>query len=346
MIATALVALSFSIYVSGGDTIDTDDLVPGDGVALDPVPAVVLPVQLPTVPAAPSNPSLPIGVGGLAVIAALGGGVVTERRRRRSMVPLFVLVHGNGGSAEDFDPLLEQLSVETFSVVAFDWRTSGAGATSTEASMTASTEIAAGELDELVRELSQEHGNIYTLHHSKGGAAGVAMIAALDDGSSPMIDGYKGAALLDPAIAAGRLGALQRFGGFSTRIPDNGGFDPIGCTSDGCRDRREHLGDASGVEVIAIRNPDAVLTSFRDQPDGLRVFDLIDDGKVSALWFWNVPPVFIHRMREAHSSVLQHWAVADCISAEVAGAGGCVWKADAWRPRIAWGSANSRNRMR
>lgn len=340
MFVTALIALSLSIHLAGGDT---DGLVPGDGVALDPVQTVVSPVGLPQSPTGPSGSTLPVGVGALAAVGALGAGVVADRRRRRSMEPLFVLVHGNGGSAEDFDPLLDQLSVETFSVVAFDWRTVSAAATSTEASKAASTEAAALELDELLRELSRDHGNIYTLHHSKGGSAGVVMIAALDDGTRPTIDGYVGAALLDPAIADGRLGAVQRFGDFNRHIPDNGGFDPVVCTSEGCNDRREHLGVASGVEVIAIRNPDAVITNFWGQPEGLRVFDLVDDGKPSALWFWGAPPLFKARISEAHGSVLSHWAVADCISAEVASRGGCAWKGDGWRPRIAWGSANSRN---
>lgn len=343
MILATLVALSLSIHLSG---VEVEDLVPGDGVALDPVQTVVSPVGLPQTPTGPSRSTYPLGIGGMAAVGVLGAGVVVERRRRRSMDPLFVLVHGNGGSAESFDPLLEQLSVETFSVVTFDWRTAGAGATSTDASKTASAEAAAVKLDEFLRQLSEDHGNIYTLHHSKGGAAGVAMISALDDGTRPPIDGYVGAALLDPAIAGGPLGALQRLGGIATYIPDNGGFDPVACTSDGCRDRREHLGVASGVEVIAIRNPDAVLTSFWERPEGLRVFDLVDDGKPSALWFWNTPPLFAARMSEAHGSVIKHWVVADCISAEVAKAGSCVWKGDAWRPRIAWGSANSRNRTR
>jgi pimeloyl-ACP methyl ester carboxylesterase len=343
MFGTALVALSFSIQLLGGDT---SDLVPGDGLALDPAPTAVSPVDLPQAPAGSSRSTLPLGVGALTALGVLGAGVATERRRRRSMEPLLVLVHGNGGSAESFDPLLEQLSADPFSVVAFDWRTVRSAATSTEASQVASAEAAALELDELLRELSRDHGNIYTIHHSKGGAAGVAMIAALDDGTRPPIDGYKGAALLDPPIAAGPLGVIQRLGDVTTHIPDNGGFDPVACTSDGCRDRRESLGVASGVEVIAIRNPDAVLTSFRERPEGLRVFDLVDDGKPSSLWYWNVPPLFAARMSEAHGSVLKHWLVADCISAEIEDPGGCVWKGDAWRPRIAWGSANSRNRTR
>jgi hypothetical protein len=344
MFAGSLLVVGLSIYLSGGDV---DGLVPGDGVALDPVPAVVLPLDLPQSPVPPqSGASLPIGLGALATLSVLGAGVVVERRRRRSTEPLFVVVHGNGGSADSFDPLLEQLSVGDFTVVAFDWRTAYAAPTSSEASKVASTESAAVELDKLIRDLAENNSNIYTIHHSKGGAVGVAMIAALDDGTRPAIDGYRGAALLDPAIASGGLGVLQRIGRVSTRFADNGGFDPVVCSDDGCRDLRERLGENSGVEVIAIRNPDAVVTNFRDQPDALRVFDLVDDGKPSALWLWNNPWVFAGRVSEAHGSVLKHWTVADCISAEVGRSGSCVWKGDAWRPRIAWGSANSMNLTR
>lgn len=340
MFAAALVVLTLSLPLNSDDV---DGLVPGDGVALDPVPTVAIPLGLPEPPGRGSRSTVPLGVGAVASMALLGAGVVSGRKRRRSMEPLLVLVHGNGGSAASFDPLLDQLSVGSFEVVAFDWRTTAPAVTSTEASKAASTQEAALDLDRLLRELSRDHGNIYTIHHSKGGAVGVAMIAALDDGTRPEIDGYRGAALLDPAIATGWLGAIQRFGDFNAHLPDNGGFDPVVCSSDGCRDRREHLGEASGVDVIAIRNLDAVVSNFWDQPDGLRVFDLVDDGKPSALWFSGFPLVFVSRVSEAHGSVLKHWSVADCISAEVVTGGSCVWKGDSWRPRIVWGSAGSLN---
>jgi len=345
MLASALVAITLTIHLSG---LDPGELVPGDGIALDPVPPVVSAVNLPQSSGQPPDAGshIPIGFGALGATALLGAGVAASRRRRRSTEPLFVVVHGNGGSAEDFDTLLEQLGVDPLDAVAFDWRTVTAAPTSADASRVASTEVAAKELDELIRELALDNANIYTLHHSKGGAAGVAMIAALDDGTRPLIDGYRGAALLDPAIAADWLGKTQRFGGVSQSIPDNGGFDPVACTSEGCRDRRENLGEASGVEVIAIRNPDALVTNFWDRPEGLRVYDLVDDGRPSAALLWNNPWAVAGRVSEAHGSVLVHWIVADCISAEVARAGSCIWKGDAWRPRIAWGSANSRNKTR
>ncbi len=301
----------------------TEPLSPGDGLVLSPTPIVRSPVRLPE-----SRP--PVrgrGVGAaLGVGAIAGGAVLMQVRRRRDDEPYYVVVHGNGGSAEDFGLLLDRLGVGSDRVTAFDYRDVGGGSTSREASRAASTERAAEALDQLIRDLSVEHGNIYSIHHSKGGAVGVSMIGALDDGSRPPIDGYVGAALLDPAIGNGWLGYLQRLGGFSTLLPDNGGFDVQRCTDGECRDVRENLGEASGVEVIAIRNLDAEVTNFRDRPEGLRVYDLVHDGGAPARYLFPVSPLLgFNRVWSAHGSVLEHDAVADCIKAEVAERGSCVW---------------------
>jgi pimeloyl-ACP methyl ester carboxylesterase len=267
------------------------------------------------------------GIGAaLGVGAIAGGAVLMQARRRKDDEPYYVVVHGNGGSAEDFGLLLDRLGVGSDRVASFDYRDVGGGATSREASRAASTERAAEALDRLIRDLSVEHGNIYSIHHSKGGAVGVSMIGALDDGSRPPIDGYVGAALLDPAIGNGWLGYLQRLGGLSTLLPDNGGFDVQRCTDGECRDVRENLGEASGVEVIAIRNLDAEVTNFRDRPEGLRVYDLVHDGGAPARYLFPVSPLLgFKRVWSAHGSVLEHDAVADCIRAEVAEQGSCVW---------------------
>jgi hypothetical protein len=171
---------------------------------------------------------------------------------------------------------------------------------------------------------------MYSIHHSKGGAVGVSMIASLDDGTRSPIDGYHGAALLDPAIASGPLGDLQSAGGAVSWIPDDGGFDPILCDDDGCRDIRDHLGEASGVEVIAVRNRDALFTNFLDRPEGLRVFDLHD----------GLPPAFLYgamflpRMIQAHNSVLTHTDVVNCVKAEVELSGSCEWGARPQRRKL------------
>jgi hypothetical protein len=300
-----------------------EPVAPGDGLVLSSTPVVPAPIRLPQTP----RPVQPSGFGAaVGVTAVAGAAVVAQARRRRDDEPFYVVVHGNGGSAGDFDVLLKRLDVPSDRVAAFDYLTVGGGTSSTEASRKASTERAAEALDELIRKLSIDHSNIYSIHHSRGGAVGVSMIGALDDGTRPPIDGYVGAALLDPAIGSGWLGRLQRIGGLSTFLPDNGGFSAERCTDGECRDVREHLGSVSGVEVIAIRNLDAEVTNFRDRPEGLRVYDLTHDGGVPARFLVPVSPLLAFtRIWHAHASVLEHEAVADCIEAEVAEQGTCVW---------------------
>ena len=315
---------------------------PGDGLVLSPTPVVRSSVHLP----APGPPVAPGGFGAaLGMTAIAGGAVLMQARRRRDDEPFYVVVHGNGGSAGDFLPLLDRLGVGSDRVVAFDYLDVGGGSTSTEASRTASTERAAEALDRLIRDLSVDHSNIYSIHHSRGGAVGVSMIGALDDGSRPPIDGYIGAALLDPAIGSGWLGRLQRLGGVSTLLPDNGGFNTQRCTDGTCRDVREHLGDASGVEVIAIRNLDAEVTNFTDRPEGLRVYDLVHDGGIAARFMLPLSPLLsLTRVWHAHASVLEHAAVASCIKAEVAASGSCVWNEGKRREPI-WSGGGSGGHM-
>ncbi|GMQ93881.1 MAG: hypothetical protein BMS9Abin12_1361 [Acidimicrobiia bacterium] len=310
------------LLVSPSDA-GTAPIVPGDGLVLSPVPIVRSFVRLPV----PGTPRVPIGFGGAIGITALAGGaMIAQVRRRRDDEPYFVVVHGNGGSRNDFDVLLGKLGVEADRVTALDYAVARPGSSSTEASRTVSTESAAKALDNLIRGLADRYSNIYSLHHSRGGAVGVSMIGALDDGTRPPIDGYRGAALLDPAIGSGWLGRLQRFGGLSSWLPDNGGFEVEKCVDGRCRDVRENLGEASGVEVISIRNPDAEITNFRDDPAGLRVYDLVDDGGIPARYFLPLSPILSSfRVWQAHTSVLESDAVAGCIAAEVALLGSCVW---------------------
>lgn len=300
-----------------------DDVSPADGLMLTELPP----------PAASHAPagggttipwSLPAGLAGVGSVGLAAVGTRTIRRREGDE-PIYVLVHGDGGSSEDFDRLMYRMGITEDQTIAFDYRTAYPAETSSDASRRASTAAAAEALDQLIRDLASRHEAVYSIHHSRGGAVGVEMIAALDDGSRPPIDGYRGAALLDPAIGKGLLGSLQRAGGLATFIPDNGGFDPVRCDDSGCRDIRDDLGEASGVEVIAIRNPDAVVTNFRDHPDGLRTYDLVDDGGPSALtWWWN-PIWVLGRIFAAHGSVLEHRSVADCVRAESLVPGSCEW---------------------
>ncbi|MCB1246148.1 MAG: hypothetical protein KDB69_02655, partial [Acidimicrobiia bacterium] len=205
------------------------------------------------------------------------------------------------------------------------------GSSSTESSRRVPTKAASVELDALIRRAASGGREVVTIHHSRGGAVGVETIAALDDGRRPPIHGYRGAILLDPAIDAGVMGALQSVGGaplpFFDRIPDDGGFEAMRCTKTTCRDIRHDLGRAAGVEVLAIRNPDAGITNFHSIPVGMRVLDL-HDRKPHAFWYVLVPWLLPSRISEAHGSVLVSETVGDCVVAEVATPGACTSLAD------------------
>ena len=325
------------------DAAVSEVLLPSSGLGLAQTPparsAVVLPGSGVSRPAVPRG--LPVGVGGMVGLGAGGVALARVRRRRTDAEPMYVLVHGDGGAPGDFDLLMALMGIPEDRTVRFDYRSVARGASSTEASRHASAADAATALDALIRSVAAEGDSVYSIHHSKGGAVGVEMIAALDAGERSPIPGYLGAALLDPAIAKGDLGRLQRLGGPISQIPDNGGFDPVRCDSAGCRDIREGLGTASNVEVIAVRNPDAIVTNFRDDPRDLRVYDLVDDGAPSAWSSWWRPMAFLGRVFEAHGSVLSHRAVASCVKAESTNPGSCEWTGHRRIPRIWWGRGRS-----
>lgn len=319
------------LLVAAAPFVTAPEPAPADGLRLDAVPPVVSPVRLPVAPVGDGGgaPLAPLGFGGAAMAGAAAVAVTTYTKRRQD--PLVVLVHGDGGSVEDFAELVEGLGIASDRVVAFDYRDVTPGATSTEASRHTDAADAAAGLDNLLRDFAEENANIYTIHHSKGAAAGVELIASLDDGTRPMIDGYRGAALLDPAIDKGFVGFLQSHYDHVDFIPDNGNFNPIRCDDSGCRDIRDHLGEASGVEVIAIRNPDALVTNFTDRPEGLRTYDLVDDGGPPA-WIYGNPFLVVRRMAEAHRSVLDHVSVTACVRDEIERPGSCTWTGDRFNP--------------
>jgi hypothetical protein len=313
---------------------ESDPVSPAGGLGLSPNPIVR------SIGAAspPSRSALPVSLpfAGVAVTAA---GAAAIYRRRRNDSPLLVVVHGHGGDAENFDRLIDMMDIDGARVVAFDYSWADGGTDSTSSSRSVPTAAAAIALDAFMRQLAVTNSNMYSLHHSKGGAVGVSMIASLDDGSRPPIDGYQGAALLDPAIASGFLGELQSSGQGHGWLPDDGGFDPIHCDDTGCTDVRHHLGEASGVEVIAVRNRDALVTNFTDRPDGLRVFDL-HDGLPSALAYGGF---LLPRIIQAHNSVLNHKDVANCVKAEVSLPGSCEWGVEPRRQRFRGGGSRRMN---
>jgi hypothetical protein len=234
------------------------------------------------------------------------------------------LVPGHGGTAHDFDELIALIGVDSSLAEAFDYRWAYPSPDARLASQRAQAADAADALNVYINILARDHANIYLLGHSKGGAVVTELISRWDSDPRLAVAAVAGAALLDPAIASGGLGDLQRLGFVVDGVADNGLFDPVRCGWLTCTDVRAGLGKRAGVEVIAIRNPDALVTNFLDRPDGLRVYDLDDDGAHPLARPWDIGAVMA-RIRDAHASVLRSTVVADCIAAEATLPGSCQW---------------------
>ena len=167
--------------------------------------------------------------------------------------------------------------------------------------------------------------DLYLVGFSKGGAGIAELVSRWDDGAPGPVDGVVGAALLDPPISGGFQGTIQSLGRYVGPIPDDGGYSPRECEWLGmrCTDHRDHLGEASGVEVLVLRNPKAGITNFDDQPEGLRVYDVPDEGRGPLASLIHNPFTYASRAAEAHDAVLHDRRVADCIRAEMAELGSC-----------------------
>jgi hypothetical protein len=340
---------------------------PGDGLGLvgGPDGASVHRPPLPSpLPAAPVSPVPPLG--GAAMVAAVAAGVVTRRRHRGPFRPvpagrtaspppdpvvIFVSGHGSDHLAT-FAELADMMGLPPDRVRYFDYRFALTGTTD---HVTASEEVpideAAIALHAYAAGVAAAGTPVYLVGHSKGGAAIAEMLSRWDEMPGLAVAGVTGAVLLDPPIATGFLGALQRAGGVIGPVPDNGGYDPITCDwLVLCRDLRSHLGEQAGVEVLVIRNPDAWLTNFHDRPEGLRVLDLDDGDGHAVSRFWEKGSV-VGRVTAAHVSVLHHPAVARCVAAEIASPGSCRWTGTGRRrePPRGWpgtGPGRSPNVMR
>lgn len=308
---------------------DVESAPPGEGLGLAPN-AVVR-----STPGGSPRPAIPLptfpgaGAGGaIALIAAATPAVVRGARRRRTRVPdddpFFIYVPGHGGDASGFDDLAARMGLDPDRVRAFDYRWARDDESAREASRWAPTARAADVLGFYVREQAKLHSDIYLVGHSKGGAVITELVSRWDADPASTVPAVSGAAILDPPISSGPLGTLQSLGFFVGGAPDDGLFDPIRCGWFSCRDVRDNIGVGAGVEVIAVRNPGADVTNFRDEPEGLRVYDLID-GEASALSLWWDPMRMLRRAGDAHDSVLHSDAVADCIQAEAAEPGSCRW---------------------
>lgn len=317
--ATLVLLLAVSAQVT-----QRADVSPGDGLTLAPVhveegaPALVVPRSSPR-----PGPAMPPALGtALLAAGAAAGRRMMRRRRRPDDDPVFVFVHGHGGTHTDFDDLIERMSLPPEQVRVFDYRYVWADPDEHTAALWAKTDRAAEALHAFIGAVGQEHDNVYLVGFSKGGAVITEMLADWDEQPRRSVRAVRGAALLDPPIATGAHGMLQRLGYFVGEVADNGGFDPSRCSWLACRDVRSGLGSRSGVAVLAIRNPKAVLTNFRDLPPGLRVYDLADPGPAAFSDPSDLSGAF-RRMSEAHNAPLHSDEVAECLLAEASDPGSC-----------------------
>lgn len=298
----------------------SESVAPGDGLGLAPAPTS----GSGRTPG--RSPFVPIGGAGLGG-AVLAGSVLVRRRgggSSRDTDPLFVYVPGHGGDPDGFEDLAHRIGVEPTDVRVFDYRWAWASTDPVGASHWAPTASAADALGAYLAALDSDGRPIYLVGHSKGGAVITEVVARWDARPETGVDNVVGATILDPPIATGPLGLLQSMGWFHGGTADDGLFDPVKCGWTGCRDVRNGLGERSGVEVVIVRNPDAVFTSFWGRPNDVRVYDLDDGGGSMLRRFPDVVGMW-QRMGEAHSSVLHSDTVADCIASEARAGGSCDW---------------------
>ncbi|HEX9977988.1 MAG TPA: hypothetical protein VGB41_05085 [Acidimicrobiia bacterium] len=290
---------------------------------------------------APASPVAPAQVPVLPGAAILGGAALAALALSRrepgaalglkppeDAVVVFVPGHGQGEASEVFDDLIDLMGLDSDAARYFDYRLVTGEENPVDASEHASIDDATRALNAYIGAVALEGRPVWIVGFSKGGATVANLVAAWDDGAYGPADAVEGAFLLDPPISAGAHGWLQSLGQGYGPIPDDGGYDPVQCwlVLWGCHDEREQLGEAAGVEVLVVRNPDAGVTSFGDHPDGLRVVDAPDGGRGFWDQVWHDPLGLPARVATAHEAVLGDPAVARCLVAEMSHTGGCDLK--------------------
>lgn len=328
---SSVAAIALGIALFGGGSVG---LAPGDTTA-DEAPA-------PT-PASESDSDedegrdgsgLP-GPAGIAAVVALLAAVA---RRDDELSPaaglglepadpivVFVPGHGQPHGSAAFDDLVEMMDLDEGSVRHFDYRWVEGSVDHARASETVPIDDAASALNSYLAGVAAQDEEIYLVGFSKGGTTVAELIADWDDGRWGPSDAVVGAALLDPPMASGLHGWFQSVGRRVGWVPDDGGYDPVHCRflTFWCDDRRAHLGDAAGVDVVVIRNPRAAITSFGDVPPGLRVYDAPDDGPGPLAQLLRNPFALPGRVSRAHEAVLADRTVADCLVGEIRRPGSC-----------------------
>lgn len=301
-------------------------LAPGEQ-PLPTAPPAGSPVEDPGGPASPL-PGIAAWAGlTLVAAAALRGepGDALGLRPPPDALVVFVPGHGQGEPSDAFDDLIDLMGLDPDDARFFDYRWVTGQQDAVTASETAGITEAVVALNSYLGAVASEGRPVWIVGFSKGGATVADLVAAWDDGAFGPQESVAGAFLLDPPISAGAQGWLQSLGRAMGPIPDDGGYDPVQCRFLfwGCEDERSHLGEASGVEVLVIRNPNAGITNLGDAPDGLRIVDAADDGLDFWQQMWTNPFSLPARVDAAHNGVIHDPAVARCVVAEMWEPGSC-----------------------
>ena len=305
-------------------------LGPGLGLAPDdePVPPPPLPIPAPPSPPGTDVPvaALVLGLGAIAAaIAAQKPGSALGLRPPEDAMVVFVPGHGQGTGEEVFAEFVDLMGLDPDDARYFDYRWVTGEADPQAASMRAPVRPTASSLNAYLAGVADPDRPVWLVGFSKGGATVAELIAAWDRGLFGPTANVEGAMLLDPPMARGIHGTLQSAGTVVGPVPDDGGYDPVDCSFlwFGCHDDRAYLGDASGIEVIVVRNPRAAVTSFSDHPPGLRVVDAPDDGPGPWGQVFKNPFKLFSRIAEAHESVLSDPEVVRCLVSEMQEKGSC-----------------------
>jgi hypothetical protein len=347
VLVIAFAVLLLSIPSSGGVHLRPEDEVPpppGAEVAAPSPPAGSGRGFAP-----PLTAALGAAVVGTAILAhrrSRGAADPTSPAAGLALEPpddaLVVFVPGHGNGPEVFDDLIRQMGLDEDQVRIFDYRLATEDLDAADGSMRASLDDSADALNGYLAGLADLDRPIHLVGFSKGGVVTAELLGRWDDGAAGPADSIDSVALLDPPMAAGMHGEVQSLGrrlvaGMNSLlkgtfplggslaadvvgaglhpIPDDAGYDPVSCSFlfFGCDDERDHLGRASGLDPMVIRNSRSRLTNLADAPDGLRIYDA--PTSVGGPWPWEVGA--------AHLSVLYEPAVADCLVAEMHETGTC-----------------------
>lgn len=324
-----IAAIVLGVAILGGGTVG---LSPDDSQTDQPAGSYAEQPADPGTREDPAGVPPAVGLGVIAAALALiqrrdGNLAPSAGLGLRPSDPVFVFVpgHGQPHGSQAFDELIGLMGLADDSVQHFDYRWIEGSPSHTQASEDVRVEDAASALNAYIAGVTSQGRDVYLVGFSKGGSTVAELLADWDDGRWGPTDAVVGAALLDPPIAAGAHGWLQSVGRRIGPVPDDGGYDPVQCRflTLWCDDRRAHLGEAAGVDVVVIRNPRAAITSFGDVPPGLRVHDAADDGPGPLGQLFRNPFGLPGRVVEAHESVLSDPRVAACLMGEVRRSGTC-----------------------